>query len=828
MRIKIFVYLFVLSIFTFTTNAGAKLGIPKELIKGDNPYKIIEKPKLNYKNPESSPWIVFANKKDAPMFRKRGRAFIKTKDTANYLEKFWVEKREGEYIQVSNKRIRKRWMKMKDLILSSRAIKDNSTHVYFRVFPSFRIDESVKKIKLDDLRFRDGPGEPGKDNSYHYLISREEIPKNAAHFLYVYSVHFEKDDNDKYLHTQNFDKADYYLVGTSDKFSLLEDNIKNTIKGWIPRKGVVLNFSRQFLEINPDRKYKYGHIFVYESNLREFFDKKDEKDKKEYIEYLQKQEEGQKVIADEADDEADEKDKNKRISPPQNGQSMRWFILDQKPRSYNNIKYLHIGYSLGEGEGGLSKLQDWAKKIRIFFLIDATTSMRPCIEAVRNIVTKFEKKGSKNIQFFSAIFRDDVDGVHRFEIWDRKGSLSSWLKKIRATDYARDSTFEESLFYGIEKAVEQWKNLLDFNTPSVKIMFILGDTGNDDTEEDSSLNQAIQALKENIIFPHAIHFKHPVQHTETPEGEAEERAMRKFETDMKEIIHGVYGELQDENICYSKVDISEITSELENQINNTITTMQTFVDEIKKVRLGQETLTKGLCELLISNAEDRKQCNECKDQEDPLKCISEFCSKKGYTKNLFIPFYLKHLIEKENPLLYEFLKREPQTGICEGWVAIEVNGEKICRPVLFLNQYEIDDIKYKILNFKRYLDVASEEKCQQYVVDVLKTILGYILIPIHPTEEELNGWLEVLIGFQLKKTEMNDPIEKIADKICGTMERKKGFAKRLDSIYQFIDTKLMENTSDVKFKKERMYKDLENMVWWWVYPDQIIAIPNRN
>ncbi len=832
-KIKILIYFFMFISLILTTNIleAKLLGYPEEFSTLDNPYKLMVLKKLHYR---SYRWVVFSNRKDAPMFKKIGkRTFIKTEDTADYLEAFWVKKREGKYLQIipyknSGKLKKERWMNMKDLILSPQALQDEQTKVYFRVFPSLRISEVAQKIKIDDLRFRDGPGEPGKNNNYHYLISREEAPENAAQFLYVYAVYFEDNNDENYLNTKNFNNASYYLVGTSAGFFQgdVEQDKKTgrfklkegRIKGWLPMKGVILNFSRQFLEINPKRKYRWGHIFLTEPDLKRFFDIRD---KQKFVRTIK-----DRIIED------------RLISPPKNGQSIRWFILEQEPGSFKTrswmshqslkIKYLRIGYpvkrstkKLGKiDERGLVDLQDWSKKIRIFFLIDATTSMKPCIEAVKNIVKKFKKKSSKNIEFFAAVYRDDVDGMHRFEIWNKKGSLYEWLKNIKATDYAKDSTFEESLFYGIEEAIEQWGNMSDFDTPAVRIMFILGDTGNDDSETDSSLEDVIQKLKENVIFPYAIHFKHPVQNPNSPEKEkAEIRAIKKFKTDMKKVIYGFFGRSQEENICYSEVNNSGISQELENQINNTTNTMRRFVNEIKSVRLGQETLTECLCKSVVSKPDDIKECIKCKNTAKPLQCISKFCSKKGYTKRLLLPAYLINLLSKENQNIYKFLRKKPKVGIGEGWVAIKVNGEDIYRTVLFLRDDEIEVIQNRLYTFLRH-GYPEERDFRKLGQEAVKTILGYLCSSIFPSDEEYRDWFKAWIGVDIKNPD--DPME-IWAKIASKEEYIYNFRKKVQSIYDFIG-KLRR--SDL-LKKKRMYKDLQGGIWWWVYPEEVIAMPKN-
>ena len=375
-----------------------------------NPYSLMvtDEEQMFYLSGQS--WYVMCNRADAPIFDQPIGEQI---DKAEYLERFKVTARKDSYVHVQYKTKKgndwiwrdKGWMDMRHLILTQRAIKDPQTKVYHKAFQMIRIeDRDHTEEGLNSLRLRNGPGEgvePGQskaEGQYTFLTQAENISRVGSLFYYVYGVAFNDNDEKKYQDIEKFKNADYFLIGeiTSMDSADMKKGKKGSIKGWIPKSGAILWDTRQALEKLSDRPSEDwdAHKFSNRPLLGRYFFLKDNAEAEQIF------------LAENAEDIV----RDLGEGPPESGQTLRDLVLDvgHQQENKNGIVSEFIGYSGYSAKRNLVStsdesheeqrqqqlqqvlrdMQQGAQYLEVFFLVDATSSMGPSLNAAAQVTKK--------------------------------------------------------------------------------------------------------------------------------------------------------------------------------------------------------------------------------------------------------------------------------------------------------------------------------------------------------------------------------------------------------------------------------------------------------
>lgn len=166
------------------------------------------------------------------------------------------------------------------------------------------------------------------------------------------------------------------------------------------------------------------------------------------------------------------------------GNRLRYPILEGSTR---DLYYCSSFGTLGQKAEAISTDEDVRKAIQnldateninICFVVDGTSSMKPYFAAVKNAIAEGCKYFNSNekIKVSVTIYRDKEDGDRIVESFPANGftdpknpNLQKFLDNAVAKSVAPDE--KESLYYGIQKAVENCK----FNPSQSNLMIIVGD-----------------------------------------------------------------------------------------------------------------------------------------------------------------------------------------------------------------------------------------------------------------------------------------------------------------------------------------------------------------
>jgi len=795
------------------------LGYPKhDMQYFSNPYTMIKDKRIgnpdHHNNPEYGYWQVFVNKQNAPYYSQTSGNFKRIYKRASFLQAHQVLSKKKEYLQVSPKgkaHQKNLWLKMTDVILLDRSIIHPVSTIYLKAFPLLKIQD--KASSLNSLRFRNGPGSGAdgmpEENQYLYLSTINEINENQQ-IYYVYGVHFNH--NNHYQDVDQYKYADYYLLGKSPTINT-DDDIENSIKGWLPNAATVLWHTRQALQKAPRLNKNLAHIFTEEIHLQHFFCKNKLDDT-----FLKKI--AAHIVRD-----------NGQNSSLQ-GNHLRYLLMDSphiKPDC--NLQYANIAY-YGRKQSGIKNsspqeitiedIQKLGKNIEIFFLIDATLSMSPCIKAVahliKNSVNLFK---DKNITYHSAVYRDINDGIHRFEEWNNTSerSLDTWLNTIKTKNFNTDENFEESLFYGILQATHCWKRKFIYKS-GTRLMFVLGDTGNNFKTE-TQQSDVVHALEENMIILYPIHFIHRAKDS------SERIAIQNFKHDMNALTQKLYSNKK--LLPFETIDISKVQSQMEDGSTQLIRSlrqnisvvshsMNSFLNGLSEVQHGQKSMIEMICDKGF-NGQMQINCKKCKDLNALISFISDHRSSvhpdliptDAIPVDIGFPVALLKVLEKRCSDCLTFLASKPGAGHAEGYIAIKNDGDVISRPVYLLSHKDLMDISYKTKKLINHR-ACSEEKVHNHIIDGLSVILGQILQTnsYDITKEQLKKWFNVVI---------TDPdrsmlIPNLAKALC-KQNKWNALRKKLRKVPDTISKVIYD------YRNERLYEDMNELPYFWVYPEEL-------
>ncbi len=817
----------VLAILSFS-NAycfAKTIGRPR-MSKYLNPYELLTAEEIDYEN---IPWIVCCNRNNAPIYKNYGDE--NSIDMAKYLEVFEVKNRNKDYVFVHSKnRNIDGWMNMKNFILRGKAIIDPKTSVYHKVFLRVRVENKYSDEQgLNSLRFRNGPGEGIEKTSnqnqsegkYTFLTKTDETPGVASLFFYVYGVHFN-DKTEDYQNASKLKDADYFLIGEKSSFTT-SDLDKNVIRGWIPRQSAVLWDTRQALEKIPNRLKKNhdAHKFKSRKLSNIYFSCTNEQEKQNVLEKYSGE-----IVRDNGE------------GPPSKGQILRNIVLGSK-NFHNGIWSEHIGFTGRSYQGVTSSenseaqqdfmalLHESSKYLEIFFLVDATESMEPCLKTVEKVISEIENseelvgKTVKTV-FNGAVYRDKSEGSYSYQEWNpnETSSVSEWFGNVSAYSDSGDD-YPEDLFNAIIQASENWGAHPRIHRLSMRIMIILGDAGNHNNH--SKENEVIEIFKENMIIPFAIHFKHNCRSSQKEKCDLETDAMQKYIDQLTRISKDKIQSIPGDEQLYGNI---------KQNLVSIIKALNKLREEMPKIRLGEKSFCESLCEIYYEPPCQNliKGCKKSSVNEEKFKkYIKENpCKIPGsMSKDNNIGIFLTYLdyIKNKNPELYTYITKRPRMAFNEGFIALKKQDTYITRPILLLGRYELGKIEDSIEDITTMYRSCENDKNHDLIKDALSTILGELLQtdPDVIRFKQLENWFgnasKLLVGAE--KSFLG--VEELMNKMCEHPSKLwEPFLNQLEDVKDRIRTiKTNRNPS-------RTYLDLSDYTYYWIYPEEIFPRPASN
>jgi hypothetical protein len=435
---------------------------------------------------------------------------------AAYLQRFAVLDKIGDKLKLKELGKPKPdtgWTSMKNLIYLPRALKDERTAVYQKVVFT-HIEEHLHPGEIGDITFYKSPG------SYQPGNILETRALGTLRIAYVYAW-----ENNDYEDSPSVLIGDYPSIESVSKD---ENAFKKTIYGWCKITKLFPWNSRMALIPNKEKNAR-AYIFTNGPELETFF----------------------RTAGSLSEPE---KDTLLTFDSHKMWQDSKWpFFLEGKLNSLNqdyirlvcqvDARYANVsGIPLETLKKEMEDLKGSGQDLDVMFLLDATKSMRPYIEAVAMIVNEVMERLKENnsinqehLRFGAAVYRDYVDGENKFDIEPLTSNLSSIKKRLN--DWAQraksspldtgEAAWPEALFNGINQVIDR----SGYGTHNSRILIVIGDAGNHsrgyDNHTGKSIAQRLASKRCNCIM---VKVNHPCIG-----GEKEKQAMELFRTDMETI-----------------------------------------------------------------------------------------------------------------------------------------------------------------------------------------------------------------------------------------------------------------------------------------------------
>ena len=813
-----------LSMVTYNTMGDARIMATPKPEEHPNPYVLLDRERVVEGNGQY-PWEALVNKAGAK-FSSGGRTFelaylrrVGSIDAGRGLCNVVVLEgpRQGAIGRID----------MLDLILFDHAIKSDAGLLQ-KVFVKVRVFEAKENPEgVDALRFRNHPSNPSEGGRASYLTSRESVDQVSAYWYYLYGIHFSESDREQYLNLDGYRHAEYFLLGEDSVLSTDPDDPK--IMGWLHHSAVVLWSTRQAPEpSNKEGSRERGaHVFKRQGDLLAHYMIRDDGHRASSIAGLVRQGRA-------------ERDQSGGRSLP--SQWLRPLILDKFTEDV--VPHARVGFSQLYGDttvldvattqGPLSRTRKLKRRTELFFLVDATTSMKDSLVAAAEVVRKIsrdfagrlESETGVGLTVKAAVYRDASEGLRWYEEWvgGSTEELADWLANMNAISANRDD-YPEALYDGIAQALNGWRT----HEGSNRYMFILGDAGDNGRGEHSS-RTVLEALSDAAVKPVPIHVDHPMRGSRSGDrakcdngakpAEQQEHAMCAFQEEMAALKRQFYG---GELAIVPTVDVKRVQGELEGSVTRAVQAAVVFVEVIDRLRRGR-----------MSEAE--QQFVACVAREGRVLPCEWLAKKSGAEPERlltldpetagFVASELK-LLFKSSAGWEEIFTRKQQIGFWEGFMAIDdvTRGASVSEPVLLLSRSELIKIRSDIDQITSNSKRCGNAKSERWIASSLVTILGDLL-QLNPQELSVDE-VESLFGVVVE-TSITIDAKRLLKKMCGRGQKARNqwreFIEKFGESRKTVDRLVGRSKGSCK---GRIYYTGSDEDYFWVYPDELFPRYDR-
>jgi len=360
-------------------------------------------------------WKIFADKQDLCLYNNPDST-SKCVYKANFLEDFFVDKREGKFLHLKGAN-KEGWGNIQEFILLNQAVRTEFS-VTHKGLPVNNIDNSAtiaqdkfegsKQISNNEIRFLDRP--PIKINEkYVYNKNVMKIMK----FAYIYNYYPSEE------------KPEYVLLGKKNRFFPGEkkehqDSINSVILGWVKFDRIMRWNTREALQPDPNREYPI-YFFKSKDYLESYYSNNKDLCKPPACSNIPKcNSEKKHEIYEIMPETCKNLEESKNEEFP--NEKFRYAIL--KANNDPKVQPFYVGIptitskkvKIGQFISERSMKSDY---LDIVFLFDATTSMSQFIPLLSKIVKKmvntYKKKlrvannTDAHLRFGVALYRDYYD-----------------------------------------------------------------------------------------------------------------------------------------------------------------------------------------------------------------------------------------------------------------------------------------------------------------------------------------------------------------------------------------------------------------------------------
>jgi len=733
-------------------NAGQALREPDfNLYKNSNELLGVD----NYVKIDSA-WEIFANRDGVNIYRKMYQQRIVI--TTNFLDKFLVLKKKGEYLFVKHiESGSKGWGKIQDFIVLRRSIRNkyNVSHKAVLVNKLEDVQEEIKTITC--LR---GPSINATPTSH--IIKILEF----AHIFQYYP---------------DINNIQFVLIAKRPNFTNQgKDTVDNVILGWVPANRIINWDTREALQPEEKRKHPIRY-FTHKKDAISYYEMyhtRDIQPKCEIIpscmDDMQYRDNNEVLVVDPDANQID------RSSWPPH--VFRYAIAEPPINNPDKPALIYIpGASLDETQlvQHIERQIESTNDRDVVFLIDATMSMRDYLpmasKIARQIMDKFYELKSKNkesgiLRFGAAVYRDYQDKELKYEeslLTSKAIKTETWLYNVDPKSNQEDAYdpayHPEAVFLGFVSVI----NGMNWKSKAIKQIIHMGDTGNHSRGADQFKPFDIASLLVNSdIRLCSIQIIGDNSPYNNPESRI--KARRKFTDDIRSIIHNT-------------IDIQrkKVREDLVNSQDN-IELRQSY--ELSKSRLKylETSLNQSFCssDKICCPVEDEKtlwllKCLETDGQlnQHIKKVVDELATQLYETQGIleklrmgnaelvtssevnttYKPLLLPGIIDqlsyevgKEFAMskriskseikkigkqkLYEYLKKGARFNT-KAFVVVQMPDSKQLKKVVLFQRDELENLLLPLRTFeKKYLCRLHTHNIKDIWKDFIQVLLGHYML----------------------------------------------------------------------------------------------------
>ena len=431
-------------------------------------------------------WIVFSDR-TGNYTTKTTNLNSSTVAELDFLEAFFIAAEQGQSVLLAKGKLKRGeftegtknygWINKRNLILSKHTLKYKN-HIYRKglVINSINhIKEVLARQNLNQLAYRTGPSleYPEKDTSR------------------VFNIYFIMKTN----RTENKDATMYLLARRSLLYADVNlDNVekknRDIILGWLPANSLTLWNHRIAVEQNwkleaVEQRKKHNmpaYIFLDKHKLRNYREEQF-KLNADNLTLLDKD----RFYETELSLYGEQIGKKRRLleSKRLDGYNMRYPIIEDYGKDIFSVGFIGDVFisklkklsSIQEAKGQkvIDQISHEFRKTNIVFVLDATNSMTPYLEAVSQAIKEamISLAENENMRFGGVIYRDGDDPIpDPVKVTNDFGKVANYFKEEKG--FSRQRPFAESMYKGIEDGMEK----AGFKAGQHNCLVLISDVGN--------------------------------------------------------------------------------------------------------------------------------------------------------------------------------------------------------------------------------------------------------------------------------------------------------------------------------------------------------------
>ena len=360
---------------------------------------------------------------------------------------------------------------------------------------------------------------------------------------------------------------------------------------------------------------------------------------------------------------------------------------------------------------------------------------------------------------------------------------------------------------------------------SLRVMFVLGDAGDNSEDLDSAREETRTQLQQKEIALFPIHFNHPLKDDDYKQlGQLSKLGAICNEEQWQTQIAEMYGPTAVAGAAagkyarsYERISMCgfiEQMAELAKRDGNTLTTQ---VRSLTNNNLGT-VLAESTGEYLTGATEMVGTLRKLRQGRLNLPEAEAEMRRHGDIALSIFQHRIRQM-RKQMPELSGMLAQRPELAYSELYIAEEDGDRKLLRPVLLISQRELGKIITNMTNLNQYDRTCSQATHKRLVAESLTALLGELL-HLHLdliTDADIDKWSSLSVDEQ--KSYMGK--HKLIEEYCRNNDKWMHFLSRMEEAVRSLNPLLGDQ------QHPRRFTDISGVIYYWLYPEELFPIPDR-